>query len=104
MISPATFREMALSLPGATEHPHFEKAAFKTKKIFATLDATGTLGCLMLSLIDQSVFCKVDASVIYPVPNQWGQQGATYFELKKLRKSIVKDALQQAYENSLGKK
>ena len=104
MISTTTFREMAMALPNVSEQPHFERTAFKTKKIFATLDVKGALACLILSLIDQSVFTKVDPAVIYPLPNKWGLQGATYFELKKIKKGILKHALKQAYENSLVKK
>ncbi len=104
MITTAAFKMLALSFPDTSEQPHFEKTAFKSKKIFATLDASGTLACLMLTLIDQSVFAAFDPSVIYPVPNKWGQQGATYFDLKTVRKSILKDALQQAYQKSIAKK
>ena len=50
----------------------------------------------MLSPVDQSVFCAFGPSVIYPVPNKWGKQGATFVELKKVRKDMLKDALTQA--------
>jgi hypothetical protein len=51
----------------------------------------------MLSLVDQSVFCAFDKAVIYPVPNKWGKQGATFVELKKVRKTMLKDAMTQAH-------
>ena len=54
---------------------------------------------LMLSLVDQSVFCKYDKKAMYPVPNKWGIKGATIVELKKVRKDIFKDALTTAYCN-----
>jgi len=98
-----TFRQLALSFPGATEQPHFERTAFKVKKIFATLDVKRNLACLMLSEIDQSVFCAFDESIMYPVPNKWGKQGATYVELKMVRKSMLKDALNQAYSRCIAK-
>jgi hypothetical protein len=38
----AAFRKLALSLPEATEAPHFERASFRVgKKIFATVTADG---------------------------------------------------------------
>jgi hypothetical protein len=38
----AAFRKLALSLPEATEAPHFERASFRVgKKIFATMTAAG---------------------------------------------------------------
>jgi hypothetical protein len=97
------FRKLALSLPGVKEQPHFHRTAFRTKRIFATLDAKAGLACLMLSPVDQSVFCAFDQTMMYPVPNKWGKQGATYVELKKVRKDLLKDALQQAYEKSIQK-
>ncbi len=84
MVDIQTFRQLALSFAGTTEQPHFEKTSFRTKKrIFATLSISKNIACLMLSPIDQSVFCSIDNTIIYPVPNKWGLQGATLIELKK---------------------
>jgi hypothetical protein len=52
---------------------------------------------LKLSLVDQSVFCAFDPQIIYPVPGGWGKKGATYFNLKKVRKEMLMDALTLAY-------
>lgn len=100
MVDTETFRQMALSLAGAEEKPHFEKASFRVKKIFATLDEKNHRACLILSLIDQSVFSAFDNSIIYPVPNKWGLQGATFVELDKVRKTVLRDAMKKAYERS----
>ena len=97
MVSVKTFRELALSLPEATEAPHFDRAAFKVKKIFATLDEKAKIACVMLSPVDQSPFCTFDKNIIYPVPNKWGLQGATYIELSKVKKEMLLDALTSAY-------
>ena len=91
-------RKLSLSFPEAIEQPHFELISFRVnKKIFATLDTKNNRVCLMLSIIDQSAFCAYGNTVMYPVPNKWGKQGATYVELKKVRKSMFKDALTTAY-------
>lgn len=87
-----------MSFPNTNEEPHFEKTSFRVnKKIFATLDTKKNLACLLFDPIQQSVFSAYDITVIYPVPNKWGQKGATYVELKKVRKDVLKDALEQAY-------
>ena len=106
MVSVETFRELALAFPGAVELPHFERTSFRAanKKIFATLDVKKNLACLMLSPVDQSVFCAYDLSIIYPAPNKWGKQGATYVELKTVRKSVLKDAMKQAHDKVTAKK
>ena len=103
MISTEAFTKMALSFPGSSSAPHFDRTAFKTKKIFATLDEKKNRACIMLSPEDQAVFALFDAAVIYAVSNKWGLSGATYFELKTVKKSMLKDALQQAYNRSLEK-
>jgi hypothetical protein len=118
MVSIETFRKLALSFENAEEKPHFDRTSFRAPQIFATLVEKEALACLMLSPVDQSVFCAFDKSVIYPVPDKWGKNGATYFELNKVRgkngatyfelnkvrKDMIKDALTQAYENRVKKK
>ena len=98
MVNIETIRQLALSFEEAVELPHFEKASFRVnKKIFATLDVKNKRACLMLSVIDQSAFSAFDPAIIYPVPNKWGQKGATFVELRKVRKDVLKDALTFAY-------
>jgi hypothetical protein len=58
---------------------------------------------VMLSPVDQSAFCAFDKTAIYPVPNAWGKKGATYVNLKKVKKSVLKDALNTAYQHVLSK-
>lgn len=97
MVNNDTFKQLALSFPEATEMPHFEKASFRIKnKIFATLDTAQQLVCLKLSLIDQSVFCAINSSIIYPVNNKWGKQGRTLVQLKKVKKNLLKEMLSKA--------
>lgn len=89
---------MALSFPETDEHPHFDRKAFRVKKkIFATLSEKEMSVNLKLTLVDQSVFCAFDPSVIYPVPGGWGRMGMTTVNLKKVRKAMFKDALTVAY-------
>jgi hypothetical protein len=95
------FRHMALSFPGAIETPHFDRAAFKVvdKRIFATLHEESKTANLKLSEVDQSVFSSFDKTIVYPVPNKWGLQGWTTFELKKIPKTLMLDALDTAYKD-----
>lgn len=98
MVSIATVRQMALSFPETDEHPHFERKAFRVKKkIFATLSENYMTVSLKLNLVDQSVFCAFDKSVVYPVPGGWGRMGFTLVNLKKVKKTMFADALKTAY-------
>jgi predicted DNA-binding protein (MmcQ/YjbR family) len=93
-----TFRKVALTLPEATEAPHFENTSFKvSKKIFATLNAPQNRATVKLSAIDQDVFCAFDNTVIYPVPNKWGKQGWTHINLETVREDMLTDLLKTAY-------
>lgn len=98
MVTPKTVRLLALSFPETDEHPHFERRAFRVKKkTFATLSEKDMTVSLKLTLVDQSVFCAFDHTVIYPVPGGWGRMGFTYVNLKKVKKAMFKDALTVAY-------
>ncbi len=120
MVTNEKAREIALALPDSLELPHFELTSFRVntcpehskskknkngrrEKIFATMHESKNLMCLMLTPIDQSVFCAFDKEVMHPVPNKWGQKGATYVNLKKVKLAMLKDAMKQAYKNKLKK-
>jgi len=105
MVSVNTFRKLALSFPGVTEQPHFEKTSFRVKKkIFATLSQAEKKAVLKLPEIDQSVFCSFDKTIIYPVAGGWGKQGWTVVELSKVKLGMLKDALSVAYNTVSAKK
>jgi len=94
-------RKAALSLPGAEEKSHFGKPDFRVKnKIFATIHADKNYVMVKLSAIDQSVFCAYDKEVIFPVPGAWGKHGATFINLKKVKKSMLTDALTTAWKTT----
>ena len=98
MISIETFRKMALSFPETLEQPHLAKTSFRIKKkIFATLSVDEKIAVLKLSVIDQSVFCSIDSTMIAPVTGGWGRQGWTKVELSKIKKAVLQDALSCAY-------
>ena len=100
MVTIENFRQLALSLPGAEEQDHFGRPSFRVnKKIFATIWTKENRAMIKLTPVDQSVFCAFDNTVIYPVPGGWGRQGATFVELAKVRKSMLKDAVTTAWLN-----
>jgi hypothetical protein len=99
MVSFSEYQFWALSLPGAEELPHFEKPSFRVKnKIFGTYWEKEEKAVLMLSPTDQSVFCSYDDTIFYPVNGSWGKKGATFVNMKLVRKDMFKDALKCAYE------
>ena len=94
-------RKAALSLPETEEKPHFHLVSFRVKnKIFATIHADKNYMMVKLSIVEQSVFCSYNKEVIFPVPGGWGLKGATFINLKKVKKSMLLDALTTAWKTT----
>jgi len=105
MISIEQARISALSLPETEEKPHFHLTSFRIKnKIFATIHADKNYMMVSLNPIDQSVFCSFNKEVMFPVPGGWGRKGATFIDLKKVRKSMLIDALTTAWKKTAPRK
>ncbi len=100
------FSALALSFPGTIESPHFDRIAFKiiNKRIFTTMHEKTATANVKLTRKEQSVFCAYDKHLVYPVPNKWGLQGWTTFELAHVPKELMLDALESAYNDVLNKK
>lgn len=99
MITIEQARKAALALPAVEEKMHFHLAGFWIKnKIFATIHADKNYVMVKLTPIDQSVFCAFDKEVIFPVPGGWGRKGATFINVKKVKKSIFLDAIETAWK------
>ena len=105
MPGPKTFRQLALACPETVELPHFDKASFRVnKKIFATLSEEKNLGMLMLTPEEQYVYCKFDPEAFAPVPGKWGLKGCTHVHLKKVKNTVLKEAMEAAYMGKVRKK
>lgn len=100
------FMEMALSFAGTEQKPHFERTGFKVigKRMFATYLEKNNTANIFLTPSEQTVFCEMDPANIFPVPNKWGEQGATTFNLNTVSKEIVMEALISAYNEVLKKR
>ncbi len=72
--------------------------------MFATYLVENNTANIFLSPEEQRVFCKMSDVNIYPVPNKWGENGATTFELSKLSKELIMEALLSAYNKVIKSK
>lgn len=72
--------------------------------MFATYLAENNTANIFLTPREQRVFCKMSAEFIYPVPNKWGEKGATTFELDMVPKEVVMEALLSAFNEVVGQK
>jgi hypothetical protein len=98
VISAARFRDLALSLEGATEVPHFDRAAFRTKRrIFATLPPDGQSANLLLDLDLQEAVCDALPDAFSPVPGGWGRMGYTTVSLRAVTEADLTRVLAEAH-------
>jgi len=94
-------RRAALALPGTTEAPHFDRAAFKVKRIYVTLAADGATANVKFSPDEQALKCEVAPDAFAAVPNAWGRQGWTTATLSALSNAELDDALTIAWRHAL---
>jgi len=97
----AGFRRLALSLPDTAEGYHFDVADFRVGgKIFATL-AYGKAGCgvLLLTKEQQDGMIQDAPAIFLPVPNKWGEKGATLVRLAKVKPDVLEGVLRMAWLN-----
>jgi hypothetical protein len=98
------FRELALSLDGATEGAHMGHPDFRANnRIFASLRADATTGMVKLTPEQQAVFLADHAAMFTPSPGAWGRGGCTDVLLAKARVPAVRAAMQLAWEGVMEK-
>lgn len=94
--------ELALSLPQASQAPHFDRTAFRTpRKIFATLSSDGGDLNLMFDPDLRDFYCEQAPAAFAPVPGGWGRNGATRCDLRKVDEPTLLSALQAAHQLAL---
>ena len=97
-------RRVALSLEGTTEAPHFDRTAFRVKRIYVTLAADEKTANFMFTPEEQEFKCMMAPEAFAPVPNAWGKRGATTAILAKLTIAELEDALRAAWRRAMSKK
>lgn len=98
------FRRIAMSLEGTAETPHFDRAAFRVARIYATLAADGLIANFKFTPDEQELKCLLAPEVFVPVDNAWGAQGWTTAKLAALGEAELRDALETAWRHALPKK
>lgn len=102
MADSESFTRMALTLPGATSAPHFDRVAFKVKRTFATLAADGLSANLKLTPDEQEFKCQLAPDVFVAINNGWGRQGWTTMWLGAATDEDVAAALAMAHVHAVG--
>ncbi len=103
-VDAARVRALALSLPEATEAPHFQRQAFRTpRKMFATLDEKAGDLNLMFDPNLRDFFCEQAPHAFAPVHGGWGRMGATRCDLHAVDEPTLTSALLAAHARAAPK-
>lgn len=94
-------RRAALQLDGTTEAPHFDRAAFRVARIYATLAADSLTANLKLSPDEQAFKCMLAPAVFAPLDNAWGRQGWTAVTLAVVEPAELRQVLEMAWRHAL---
>ena len=95
------FTRMAMALPDVTSAPHFDRTAFKVKRIFATLAADGRSVNLKLTPDEQEFKCQLAPNLFKPIDNGWGRQGWTVMDLGVATDEDVRAVLEMAHAHAV---
>ena len=97
-VDPDRARELALTLPSASEAPHFDRLGFRTpRKMFATLKADARDLNLLFDPDLRDFYCEQAPDAFSPVPGGWGRRGATRCALDAVDEATLLSALQAAH-------
>ena len=100
MAKAADLRRIALSLEGTTEAPHFDRAAFKVRRIYVTLAADGKSANFKFTPDQQEFKCLLAPRSFQPVAGGWGRQGWTTAALSELSIAELRQALEDAWHHA----
>jgi hypothetical protein len=103
MVDVHGFTQVVTALPGVTSAPHFDRTAFKVKRIFATLAADGSSVNLKLTPDEQEFKCMLAPSIFSALDNAWGKQGWTQMRLDIADEAEVAAALAMAHAHATGR-
>jgi hypothetical protein len=99
-MTPADFRRIALSLPGAEEGSHMGATDFRVGgRIFATLASVKQgYGNLMLEPAQQADFVGEQPDIFLPIAGGWGRMGMTHIRLAEANEDVLAGALRVAWQ------
>jgi hypothetical protein len=90
---------LAMALEGTTSAPHFDRTAFKARRIYATLAADGKSVNLLLTPDEQAFKSMMAPEAFAALPNKWGAQGWTRVDLSAVGRDELAAALAMAWEH-----
>jgi hypothetical protein len=103
MAKAADLRRIALSCEGTTEAPHFDRVAFKVRRIYVTLAADGKTANFKFTPEEQEFKCLLAPKAFQPISGGWGRQGWTTATLSEMSLAELRQALEAAWLQAVPK-
>ena len=103
MANSEIFTAIAMALPGTTSAPHFDRTAFKVKRIYATLAGDGLSANIKFTPDEQELKCMVAPDIFAAIDNGWGRQGWTTMRLAPASAEDIEAALAMAHMHGAAK-
>ena len=99
-MTPAAFRKLAMSLPGAVELPHHERTSFRIgKKIFATMTQDGREVMIPVHPLPRCLaLLDSDPSVFIDYGGWTRRYGSLGMRLSQVDAKLVEPLLREAWE------
>ena len=94
-------RRIAVALEGTTSAPHFDRTAFKVRRIYATLGDRSVN--LKLTPEEQEFKVLMAPEIFSPIPNAWGRQGWTIADVGAIGVAELEAVLRMAWEHGRAK-
>ena len=100
-MTPAHFRQIALSMPEAIESEHMAHPDFRVgNKIFATLGYPDQdHGMVVLPSEKQANLIRSHPKIFSPAKGAWGKRGSTIVRLEAIDKPTLRAAIEIAWRN-----
>ena len=105
-MTPAEFRRLALSMPGASESAHMEHPDFRVGgKIFATLGYPDKdHGMVILPPEEQRRLVESAPAIFAPAKGAWGLRGSTCVLLRAIDAAALRPAMEIAWRKRAPKR
>lgn len=108
-MDPSAVPDLALSIPGTVEADHFGDPSYramragakKPGRIFLTLQPEQLTATLLLDRDQQADLCAQHPEMFRPLPNKWGEQGATRVDLPATSERELVPALRIAWKKAV---
>jgi hypothetical protein len=105
-MTPAAFRKLCLSMPGASEAPHFERTSFRVgTRIFATMSADGREAMVPVKPVERCLEMLAEDPEVFIDHGGWTRRlGSLGVRLAKVDGRLLEDLVEAAWERVAAKK